>query len=203
MWSGPCPTPSTWHHLDLQDLPLKTNALLPAIVLRMDLDFFGFSKKSHIKTLACHTISSAMNFEWKWLPRQNSVPPLRPWKHPVFVLDLKRIEYILKKVIMTSTSTKGTKMLRQCAGNIAELSLKNLSWWQYIGGDDDVDQWKFIKNADEDSNCEDIVWPAVLIHSRPSWVHLCRGVHRPRATAALWHQARTSNTLGLKAFVGW
>ena len=51
MWSGPCPTPSTWHHLDLQDLPLKTNALLPAIVLRMNLDSFGFSKSLTLRHL--------------------------------------------------------------------------------------------------------------------------------------------------------
>ena len=58
MWSGPCPTPSTWHHLDLQDLPLKTNALLPAIVLRMNLDIFSFLKVSHKDTCLPHNIFS-------------------------------------------------------------------------------------------------------------------------------------------------
>ena len=80
-------------HLDLQDLSLEAYPLFPAVVLiekMMQHQILILNDIKHIKhmnisvhispakTATCQTISSAMNFEWKWLPRQNSVPPFFP-----------------------------------------------------------------------------------------------------------------------------
>ena len=46
---------------------------------------------------SCHTMSSEKNFVWKWLPRQNWVAPFSG-----------------------PTSTRGMKILMQCAGKILE-----------------------------------------------------------------------------------
>ena len=66
-------------HLDLQNLPFEAYSVFPAVILRLKLFLKKTKQTCLLWTPACQTISSAMNFEWKWLPKQNSVPPLRPW----------------------------------------------------------------------------------------------------------------------------
>ena len=181
-----------WHHLDLQDLPLKANALLPAIVLRMNLDIFSFLKVSHKDTCLPHNIFS--HELWVEMTAQAKLcPAIAALKTSGCRLGFEKNWIFLEVGDHDLNVDQGDEDVEAVRGQyrrvvFEKLILMTIYWWWW---------WCW------PMNCEDIVWPAVLIHSRPGWVHLCRGVHRPRATAALWRRAKTSNTLVFKAFVGW